>query len=215
MSVGAEEWVAPVFPADEVPFILSGIYRCGAQLRKVHATEKENDLSDRLRDFLDQDPVIRSRPIELFREIPLYDRRTARKKPLGRSDIMFLASTGTRKPWPYFVTEAKRLHVTFPSGWDSLVPEYVTGSQGMMCFVDQRYARDLACAGMLGYVFDGNIDAACDAVGNCIALNATKLKSSGQKKLVSSALLPGDPRLRESTHEFPRAFTLYHQFLAV
>lgn len=215
MSGGAEQWVAPLFPADEVPHILSAIYRCGAQLRKSHATEKENDLSDRLRDLLDQDLVIRRRPIELLREVPLYDRRAARKRPLGRSDIMFLASTGVLKPWPYFVTEAKRLHVTFPSGWDSLVPEYVTGSQGMMCFIDERYARDLASGGMLGFVFDGKVEQANAAVADCIARHETKLKASGEKKLVVSSVVEGEIRIGESRHALPRPFTIYHQFIAV
>src|ERR1035441_7926256 len=47
---------------------------------------------------------------------------------------MFLYSTGVNKPWPYFGIESKRLHVSFPSGWQSLISEYVTGHQGMMCF---------------------------------------------------------------------------------
>ena len=62
---------------------------------------------------------------------------------------MFLFSTGSRKPWPYFVIESKRLHVSFASGWQSLVPEYVAGNQGMMCFINERYARDLESGGML------------------------------------------------------------------
>lgn len=215
MSAGAEDWIAPVFPADEVPYVLAALFRCGALLRKNHATEKENDLSDRLRDLLDQDPVIRARPVEIFREIPLYDRRVARKKPLGRSDIVFLASTGALKPWPYFVTEAKRLHVTFPSGWAALVPEYVTGSQGMMCFINQRYARDLNCGGMLGYVFDGRIDEARAAVAACIEMHPDKLKSAGPKRPTVSSVVAGETRIDETIHVLPREFIIYHQFIAV
>jgi hypothetical protein len=40
---------------------------------------------------------------------------------------------------PYFAVEAKRLHVSLPSGWQSLVAEYVGGNQGMMCFITGRY----------------------------------------------------------------------------
>ncbi|MGA2593432.1 MAG: hypothetical protein ABSH32_26245 [Bryobacteraceae bacterium] len=154
MRHDAAEWV-PLFPEGEVPFILAAVLRSGARLKKLHAAEHENDLSDRLRALLDRDSGLRARPIELFREVPLYDRKRMRQKQLGRSDLMFLYSTGIRKPWPSFVIEAKWLHVTFGSGFKSLVSDYVTGHQGMMCFIEERYARGLESGGMLGYVFDG------------------------------------------------------------
>jgi len=122
------------------------------------ATELENGLSDRLRDLLDRDSRLRARPVELFREVPLYDRRRARQKQLGRTDFMFIFSTGVKKPWPYFAIESKRLHVTFKSGWQSLVSAYVTGGQGMMCFIKGRYASGLRSGGMLAYVFDGDVE---------------------------------------------------------
>ena len=170
MRHDAAEWV-PLFPEGEVPHILAAILRSGVRLKKLHAAELENGLSDRLRDLLDRDSGLRDRPIELFREVPLYDRKRMRQKQLGRSDLMFLYSTGTRKPWPYFVIESKRLHVTFPSGWRSLVSDYVTGHQGMMCFLEERYARDLESGGMLGYVFDGDIEAARSSVAVSIESN--------------------------------------------
>src|SRR5581483_2996213 len=108
----AAEWI-PLFPEEEVPFILAAVLRSGARLRKRRGTELENDLSDRLRDFLDRDSGLRGRPVELLREVPLYDRKRSRQKQLGRTDLMFIYSTGTTKPWPYFVIETKRLHVTF------------------------------------------------------------------------------------------------------
>src|SRR5579864_5189064 len=142
MRHDAAEWV-PLFPGEEVSFIVAAVLRSGTRLKKLHGAELENDLTDRLRDLLDRDSGLRIRPVELFRDVPLYDRKRMRQKQLGRSDLMFLYSTGTRKPWPYFVIESKRLHVTFPTGWKSLVSDYVTGRQGMMCFIEQRYARDL------------------------------------------------------------------------
>jgi len=77
--------VGSLIPEDEVPLILSAILRCGARLRKLHGTELENDLSDRLRNLLDRDSGLRACPVELFREVPLYDRKRARQKQLGRS----------------------------------------------------------------------------------------------------------------------------------
>lgn len=215
MTSDAGQWI-PLFPEEEVPFILAAVLRSGARLKKLHATELENDLSDRLRDQLDRDPGLRVCPVELFREVPLYDRKRARQKQLGRTDLMFLYSTGVSKPWPYFGIEAKRLHVTFPSGWQSLISEYVTGRQGMMCFIEGRYARGLASGGMLGYVFDGNIEEARDAVGASVEANHEQLKCRAVPRFGPSFVLKGESRVSESSHlRSQGTFTIYHLFLAV
>jgi hypothetical protein len=215
MSHDAAEWV-PLFPEEEVPFILAAVLRSGVRLKKLHGAELENDLSDRLRDLLDRDSGLRVRPIELFREVPLYDRKRARQKQLGRSDLMFLYSTGIRKPWPYFVIESKRLHVTFPSGWKSLVSDYVTGRQGMMCFIEERYARDLDSAGMLGYVFDGEIERARSSVAGSIESNNGQLQCSRKPRFGPSSVLKDDFRVSESSHSLSNgSFRIYHLFFAV
>lgn len=212
----AAEWVPLFFPEEEITYILAAVLRCAMGLRKEHPNEAENDISDRLRDLLDQDPQLKSRSVELFREVPLYDRRYARKRQLGRTDVMFLFSTGARKPWPYFVIESKRLHVKFPSGWKSLVSEYVTGDQGMMCFIAQRYAKDLTSGGMLGYVFDGDVEKARDSVATAILKNHEKLKCIAPFAMVRSTVVPGDSRVSETAHRLTHAdFTIYHLFVAV
>jgi hypothetical protein len=215
MRHSAAEWI-PLFPEEEVSFILAAVLRSGTRLKKLHGNELENNLSDRLRDQLDRDPGLRARPVELFREIPIYDRRRARQKQLGRTDLMFLYSTGARKPWPYFVIESKRLHVAFPSGRKSLVSEYVTGHQGMMCFIEERYARGLASGGMLGYVFDGDVEAARDSIRISIEANHEKLKCCGVPSFKPSSLLIGTSRVSESIHSLSRnVFVVYHLFLPV
>ena len=215
MRHAAAEWV-PLFPEDEVPFILAAVLRSGARLRKLHGAELENDLNDRLRDLLDRDSGLRARPIELWREVPLYDRKRMRQKQLGRCDLMFLYSTGIRKPWPYFVIESKRLHVTFPSGWKSLVSDYVIGRQGMICFIEQRYARDLESGGMLGYVFDGEVEKARTSVAASIGSNHGRLQCSRATWFGPSPVLKDDLRVSESYHSLShRAFKIYHLFLAV
>lgn len=214
MTTRAANWV-PVFPEEEIPFILAAVIRSGSHLRKSHRQELENNLTDRLRDKLDRDSVFRSRPIELFREVPLYDRRRARRKQLGRTDLMFLYSTGARKPWPYFVIESKRLHVTFKGGWQSLIPEYVTGDQGMMCFVERRYARDLSNGGMLGYVFDGKIKQARSAVAKCIEQNNQQLRCT-LPSLRDCSFRAGRGKISMSIHSFSDgSFTIFHLFLRV
>jgi len=215
MTSDASQWI-PLFPEEEVPHILAAVLRSGTRLKKLHATEFENGLSDRLRDQLDRDPDLRYRPVELFREVPLYDRKRARQKQLGRADLIFLYSTGAIKPWPYFVIESKRLHVTFSSGWQSLISEYVTGDQGMMCFIVGRYASDLASGGMLGYVFDGKVEKARSSIGVCVEANHKQLRCCAVPRFGPSSVLKGDSRVSESAHLRPQgAFTIYHVFLAV
>lgn len=214
MRHDAAEWI-PLFPEEEVPFILAAVLRNGTRLKKRHDAELENDLSDRLRSMLDRDSGLRARPIELLREVPIYDRRRVQQKQLGRSDLMFLFSTGIRKPWPYFVIESKRLHVSFPSGWKSLISDYVTGYQGMMCFIQERYVRDLDCGGMLGYVFDGKIEQARSSVATAIGSNYGKLKCSSLQFIASTGL-NDEFGVSESTHLVSRrAFKIYHMFVAV
>ena len=215
MTSDAGKWI-PLFPEEEVPFILLAVLQSGAWLKKSHATEWENALSDRLRDKLDRDPVLRARPIELSREIPIYDRRRARQNQLGRTDLEFKYSTGVRKPWPYFAIEAKRLHVTLPSGKKSLISEYVTGDEGMMCFIEGRYAKGLASGGMLGYVFDGEVEKARSSIGASIEANHKRLRCCAVPRFGPSSVLKGDSRVSESAHSLSHgAFTIYHLFLAV
>lgn len=215
MRHDAAEWI-PLFPEDEIPFILMAVHQSGSQLKKRHATELENQLTDRLRDELDRDPGLRACPVELFREVAIYDRKRARQKPLGRTDLMFLYSTGARKPWPYFVIESKRLHVTFPSGWQSLISEYVTGHQGMMCFIEGRYASGLASGGMLGYVFDGDIEKARSSVAASIDANHEPLLCYAVPRFVPSSVPVRECSVSESVHSLSRgAFTIYHVFLSV
>ncbi|MGA2725360.1 MAG: hypothetical protein ABSG79_23495 [Bryobacteraceae bacterium] len=215
MRHDAAKWV-PLFPEGEVPFILAAILRSGVRLKKLHGTELENDLSDRLRNLLDRDSGLRVRPIELFREVPLYDRKRVRQRQLGRPDLMFLYSTGREKPWPSFVIESKRLHVTFASGWKSLVSDYVTGRQGMMCFIEDRYARGLESGAMLGYVFDGQIARARSSIAESIGSNHGQLKCSRSPGFRPSSVLKDDLRVSESSHSLSfREFKIYHLVLAV
>ena len=204
----------PLFPEEEIPFILLALIRCCKQLRKKEVRELENGLTDRLRMALDRDRELAGRPVQIAREVSIYDRQKPVEKPLGRVDINFEFSTGTRKPWPYLAVECKRLHVGFLSGFKSLVAEYVTGHQGMMCFIEQRYSRGLAHAAMLGYVFDGRVDAAREAVAEAIQVDHAKLQAHHQGEMRPSALSIAE--IHETHHQIgERLFVLYHLFVPV
>jgi hypothetical protein len=208
------KWIP--FPADEVPFILAAILRCSATLRKKHATEYENIISKRLRKRLIQDSELRKRPIHLDPETYVYDDDVDDENAIGRLDFRFLYSTEKQHPWPYFAIEAKRLHVTFPSGWKSCVSDYVTDDQGMMCFIEQRYGRGLDSGGMLGYVYDGDIEKARSSVTASIKANRNRLKTVPPFNLMTSAIIPGDSRVSETIHALGHGnFVIYHLFIAV
>ena len=85
-----------------------------------------------------------------------------------------------------------------------------------MCFIDQRYAQGLVSGGMLGYVFDGDIEKARNSVAVSIEANREKLKTAPPFKLVASSVLPGDSRVSETVHVLAHGdFVIYHLFIAV
>jgi hypothetical protein len=216
MRHDAVEWI-PLFPEEEIPFILATVLRCGSNLRKRFDNERENKLSDRLRLFLVRDPAFRESRLKVDREIQVYRDDAENEDPVGRLDFRFLSPNPIHETDWHFVIEAKRLHVAFPKkGWQSLISAYVTGHQGMMCFIDERYARGLTSGGMLGYVFDGQIEKARAGVGASIAANHHQLKCSHSTPFAPSLVLTGESRISESAHSLPQgAFMIYHLFLAV
>ena len=166
MSGVPEVWRQP-FPESEIPFILAGILRCMAAVKKRSNHERENPITTRLWKRLRRDAELNNRPTHLDPEAWEVDEKDEAGK-IGRLDLRFLLLAPI-KPTPVFAIEAKRLHVTFPkAGWKSLVSEYVTSDtskpveeeQGMMCFVSGRYSRGLRAGATLGYVFDGEVEAA-------------------------------------------------------
>lgn len=234
MSVVPEVWRQP-FPENEIPFILAGLVRCMAAVKKKTDRERENPITARLCRRLLRDSELNSRPTKLDLEaVELDGIEDDDDEKLGRLDLRYLFSTGTLKPWPCFAIEAKRLHVTFlGGGWSSLVPQYVTSDtskpvedeQGMMCFVSGRYSRGLRAGAMLGYVFDGKVEAARASIATAIQTHAKKLKLVPSTRLTDSDLLPGNSGISESLHDladekdledlFRERFTIYHLLAAV
>jgi hypothetical protein len=211
---GERDW-QPLFPAEEIPRILSVVERCASRLRKEKETELENRLSDRLRALIVQDVEYRDRvAAQVHRELCIYDQTGKIIAQMGRGDIAFEHGTGVPKPYPYFLIEAKRLHVTFPSGWDSLVAKYVTGSQGMMCFTKGRYSSDMTAGAMLGYVFDNQVQKARDSVNAMIVSQASKLQCQVPHGLSPSGF--AGTTAEHSTHSLRGwEFVIYHIFVAV
>ncbi len=108
--------------------------------------------------------------LALFEKLKPMDVEEFKGERLGRLDLRFKHRHSQRV---YFAFEAKRLHVTYPSGKFSV--EYTTyaGDDGLMAFVEGQYAKGFPACGMLGYVMDGDSDKACGAdwsnVSNAVA----------------------------------------------
>jgi hypothetical protein len=225
-----DSWREP-FPESEIPFIVSGLLRCMATIRKNEPCELETSINTRLWRKLQLDSELRSRPTHLDPEAWELNQADPEGK-IGRIDLRFLLLAPI-KPTPFFAIEAKRLHVTFPSaGWKSLVSDYVTtdtakaieDEQGMMCFISGRYSRGLAAGAMLGYVFDGDVAAARNSVATAIKEHEKKLKIVSPGWVLDSPIQPGSG-ISESLHDltpqtdsrdlFRGRFTLYHLFVPV
>ena len=112
----------------------------------------------------------------------------------------------------YFSYECKRLRVHFPSGFDTLAGKYVT--EGMYRYFDGRYARDLDKGGMLGYVMDGNIDAAINDVKKAIEKRRLNLYMEENETLRASSYITSN-KVKETLHKYgsTKRFTIYHIFL--
>ncbi len=231
MSEVPKVWRQP-FPEDEIPFILAAVLRCMTMVKKETECERENPITIRLWKKLRLDAELNKRPTHLDPEAWELDEEDADGK-IGRLDLRFLFSTGSLKPWPCFAIEAKRLHVTFPSaGWTSLVSEYVTSDtrkpvkdeQGMMCFISGRYSRGLRAGAMLGYVLDGNVNAARTSIATTIQQHAKKLKLSSPGWVADSSVMPNSG-ISESLHDLadkidlddscPGRFTIFHMLVPV
>ncbi len=199
-----------LFPEAEIPRIMQLIARACRSLVKKHETEREDDLSDRVFGVLRRMKEIRSAPFVPIREFEVFgDSNTV----IGRIDINFVYPGGDTT---YFAIEAKRLHVSFPSGWQSLVGEYVTGDQGMMCFVKRKYSKGQKSGAMLGYVFDRNTNKACKLIEAAITNAANQLNLDRHTGFKTNAEIKTEPVTHETCHVLEgMAFTLQHLIVPV
>lgn len=208
--MGAEQAI-PLFPTEEIPRILDTVLSYADVLRKRSETEREDVLSARLCKLLIKDKWIRAAPFITIPEHQIFD-DSGKDGHSGRIDINFICPPGNET---YFAIEAKRLHVTFPSGWQSLISEYVTGEQGMMCFLTGRYSPTQQAAAMLGYVFDGDVTKARTGIAASVGKNAGRLRLTPPHRLQKSTILPGTD-LDETHHDLDsREFTIYHLLVSV
>jgi hypothetical protein len=131
----------------------------------------------------------------------------------GRMDIVF--SPMVPNEAIYFCMECKRLNAMIGGQRRTLATEYV--SQGMSRFVRRQYGAQVRHGGMLGYVLDGQVDAAVNAVAAAIVAQKDKLGFIGEPILSSSRFLTDEASVFESAHtrEHPQhPFLIQHIFAA-
>lgn len=146
----------------------------------------------------------------LFPEIPITDPTFGTQT--GRNDLRFYhrCIPGQRN---FFTVECKRLRVTTDSGFRHLTNEYV--DEGLQRFVDGKYAADLSCGAMLGYVMDNQVALALASVRDEINARPRPLKMKAGLKCPSS-ILPGNPFSAESHHHRANGeFKAYHLLVGV
>ena len=152
--------------------------------------------------------VSRELPFTIWHESELGD---AAGRQVGRIDMRFCH--GYRED-VYFAFECKRLNVVGNAGRrDSLAGEYV--GEGMMRYLEGKYAGGLDKGGMLGYVMDGDVAGAVGSVGKSIAVRRAELKCRNGG-LQPSSIRPRDVRVKETHHSLDCGrFVIHHLFLAI
>lgn len=114
----------------------------------------------------------------------------------GRMDIVF--SPMVPNEAIYFCLECKRLNAMIGGQRRTLATEYV--SQGMFRFVRRQYGAQVRHGGMLGYVLDGQVDAAINAVAVAIVAQKNELGFVGEPTLSPSRFLSDGAGVFETAH---------------
>jgi hypothetical protein len=202
---------ADTFPGELVPEILDVVIAAWARFPQPDGLEEEETITRRFRNTLRQERDFRKLPVRLDRECWLDEEASA--EVLGRLDLRLTAAGQVRED-VYFAFECKRLNVLFPSGKRSLASDYV--EEGMMRFVESQYSPEQETGGMLGYVMDGQTDAAIEAVERALRARCAALKMDAPGGLAVSTLRPEQEVVKETVHQLgSRRFLLHHVLLAV
>lgn len=102
-------------------------------------------------------------------------------------------------PDALLVIECKRLNLETESGFRSLAGEYV-GDQGMGCFINGQYQSGGNVGAMLGYVMTRTIGDAVDSINQRLVGRRAELQLQEPHELQESAILPGQPNVRQTNH---------------
>ncbi len=199
------------FPEGLIPELLNLVMRTWRIFRKPNLDDIETHITRRFRECLKCEKNEEDLPFQVWQQMSITDSDTGKE---GIIDLMFIP-LGSPKEEIYFGFECKRLNVKCSSGIRSGAGEYV-GSEGMMRFVDGKYARGLKAGGMIGYVMDGNVTKAVKAVASVINRRREVLYLLQNTGLEPSSFLPKERAAKETTHGLGSGpFVIHHLFLGV
>lgn len=211
--------LAPAFnPFDEdyLVEILNTVIEAWSRMIRPEQHELEDQITFRLAGWIANDPTLRDLPYDVVPQNWLLGLNGER---LGRLDLRFKHRHSARD---YFAFEAKRLHVTYPSGRFKREYSTYTGKDGMMCFIDGKYASGMQAAGMLAYVMDGDCGRAWNGVRDQIESSRPELRLIAASRLAISPLsrrtknVVDRAQLGETHHNLrPRNLRLFHLILPV
>jgi len=205
-------WKKDLFPEELIPEILELVITSWETFEKPARFDHEVTISKAFKEWIRAQKNLREDlPFQIFRELPISNTQTEED---GRIDIFF-AYMGTSREDIYFAFECKRLRIPYPSGLVTNSSDYV-GNQGMMCFVTGKYSRNVANAGMIGYVMDGKANLAITSVRGLINKKRDALRLAGNTGLDFSSIIPNRQNARETTHILSdKQLKIHHLFLAV
>jgi len=190
-----EEWDFQEYHSEFIEVLETAWERCKERLT-AHHLGHENRITRELVIQAKQDPTVVNSPYQIVPQFPVFHEDTED----GAIDIALLFGSDEL----YLAYEAKCLNT--PA---SKAAEYV--KEGMIDrYITGKYSEEMEMAGMVGYVFDGDMDRAERHVSNAIFREATDL-------LMNPAVRPGWTNHKTTTHHDrnPLPITLSHILLSV
>ncbi|HEY9710648.1 MAG TPA: hypothetical protein V6D48_20730 [Oculatellaceae cyanobacterium] len=210
MIVGNLDPWADTFPRGLIPEILEMVVSVWASFPKPNSNDHEVPITRNFRPALIQSKNLKKLPVKIDREIPEDDLQTGEE--IGRIDLRF---THGHREDVYFTFECKRLNIIRQNGTrESLATQYVVA--GMMRFITSQYASGLLDGGMIGYIMNGDMGTAVEAVNSTVESRCEELRINPPSGLCESSLIPTNNQIRETGHNLEhRQLIIHHVFLPV
>lgn len=197
-----------------LPDILRLIVDTWHVLPRPFTDDREDAITEILCRTLRYNRAVRELPF--YVQIQMIELDPAPGLDLGRLDIAFLPTglPGAPSESVYLCLECKRLNLVRNGQRRPGGSEYVM--HGMLRFVKGQYARAVRHGGMLGYVLDGDLDAAIGNVEANVRKQHVELGMEAPGILCGSSVLTDHVAARESFHRRvhgPTPFRIHHVFV--
>jgi hypothetical protein len=211
MSIGGDPTAWLDFIDSQMPAILRLVISTWRDMPPLAPDALEDPITEVLCRALRRNRTSGELPFRI--DIQMVELDPAADERQGRMDIVF--SPMVPNEAIYFCLECKRLNAMIGGQRRTLATEYVR--QGMFRFVRRQYGAQVRHGGMLGYVLDGQVDAAVNAVAVAIVAQKNELGVVGEPNLSPSRFLPDEVGVFETAHsraEAQQPFLVQHIFSA-